>query len=95
MLPLLERKAIQSVVYREAMTSKPLVAQFLFVHLFASRASSHYKNDMGSLSWLNAETFKKAPTPLFDGLVRCSAIGTLLRDYGISTKQSGFTPRSP
>ena len=30
---------------------------------FASRASSHYEHDMGSLSWLNAETLKRAPTP--------------------------------
>ena len=30
---------------------------------------------MGDLLWLNAETLKRAPTPLFGRLVRCSAHG--------------------
>ena len=30
---------------------------------------------MGTLSWLNVETFERVPTPLSDGLVRCSANG--------------------
>ena len=47
----------------------------LFVQLFASRVSSHCKHDMGTLLWLNAGTLERAPTLLFDGLVRCSAHG--------------------
>ena len=47
----------------------------LFVQLFASRALSRCKHDMGTLSWLNAEPLERAPTPLFDRLVRCSAHG--------------------
>ena len=44
--------------------------------LFASRASSRcIKQDVGALSWLNAETVKRAPTPLFGRLVKCSAYG--------------------
>ena len=30
---------------------------------------------MGTLLWLNAVTLKRAPTPLFGRLVRCSAHG--------------------
>ena len=45
------------------------------MYLFASRASNHWKHDMGALSWLNAETHKRVPTPLFGRLVRCSAHG--------------------
>ena len=33
------------------------------VQLFASRALSHCKHDVGALSWLNAETIERAPTP--------------------------------
>ena len=43
------------------------------VQLFASR--SRCKHDVGALSWLNAETVERAPTPLFGRLVRCSAHG--------------------
>ena len=39
------------------------------------RVSSRCKQDMGALSWLNADTFERAPTPLFDGLGRCSTHG--------------------
>ena len=46
-----------------------------FVSNFASRASSRCKHDVGTLSWLNAETVKRAPTPLFGRLVRCSTHG--------------------
>ena len=47
----------------------------LFVQLVASRASSRCKQDMGALSWFNAETPERAPIPLFGRLVRCSAHG--------------------
>ena len=50
------------------------------VQLFASRALSHCKHDMGALSCLNAETIERAPTPLFGRLVRCSTHG---RSFGI------------
>ena len=43
-------------------------------------ASSHCEHDMGALLWLNAEIFKRASTPLFSGLVRCSAHGPLFRE---------------
>ena len=33
------------------------------VYLYASRASNHWKPDMGVLLWLNAETLKRVPTP--------------------------------
>ena len=36
----------------------------LSVQLFASRASSCCKHDMGALSWLNVKTLKRAPTSL-------------------------------
>ena len=39
------------------------------------RALSHCKYDMGTLLWLIVEAFERAPTPLFGGLVRCSAHG--------------------
>ena len=47
------------------------------VQLFASRASSRCKHDMGALSWLNVETVERTPTPLFGRLVRYSAHGPL------------------
>ena len=50
----------------------------LFVNyffFFASEALSHCKHDTGALSWLNLEPLKRAPTPLFDTPVRCSAHG--------------------
>ena len=50
----------------------------LLVQLFASRASSYCKHDMGALSWLNAE---RAPTPLFGRLVKCSAHGLSFTRY--------------
>ena len=56
----------------------PLVAPFcafLFIQLFASRASNCCKHDMGTLLWLKAETLKRVPTPLFSRLVRCSPNG--------------------
>ena len=37
------------------------------------RSSSCCKYDMDALSWLNSDTLERAPTPLFSGLVRCSA----------------------
>ena len=40
-----------------------------------SRASSRCKHDIGVLLRLNAKAFKRAPTPLFGGLVRCFALG--------------------
>ena len=45
----------------------------LFVKLFTSKALSCWKYDMDTLSWLNSDTLERAPTPLFSGLVRCSA----------------------
>ena len=49
------------------------------VQLFALRVSSHCKHDMGAVSWLNAETVEKAPTPLFGRLVRCPTHGPFFR----------------
>ena len=43
--------------------------------LYVSRASNHWKHDVGVLSRLNAETLKRALTPLFGRHVRCSAHG--------------------
>ena len=43
--------------------------------LSASRVLSRCNHDIGTLSWLNAKTFERVPTPLFDRLVRCSALG--------------------
>ena len=57
--------AIQSVVCRRNLTSKPLV--LLFVQVFAS---NHCKHDMSALLWLNTETLDRAPTPLFGRLVK-------------------------
>ena len=51
------------------------VCTLLFVQLFASITLSRCKCDMGTLSWLNAETLERAPTPLLGRLVRCSAHG--------------------
>ena len=45
----------------------------VFLQLFAFRALSQCKHDMGALLWLNAETLEIAPAPLFDRLVRFSA----------------------
>ena len=44
------------------------------------------KHDMDALSWLNAETLKRAPTPLFGRRVKCSALGALSQDYGRYTQ---------
>ena len=38
------------------------------------------------LLWLNAETLKTVPTPLFGTLVRCSSLDTLSLDYGRCTQ---------
>ena len=38
--------------------------------------TSRCKHDVGALSWLNAETVEREPTPLFGRLVRCSAHGS-------------------
>ena len=43
--------------------------------IFASRASSHCKHEIGTLLWLKAETFERVPNPLFSRIVRCSARG--------------------
>ena len=62
---------------RQDSTSKLLVIPLyvICVQLFASRASSRCKHDVGALSWLNAETVERAPTPFFGRLVRCSPHG--------------------
>ena len=70
----LSYRAVRSVVCRQDSTLKLLVIP-LYVILFASRALSSCKHDVGTLSWLNAETVERAPTPLFGRLVRCSAHG--------------------
>ena len=55
----------------------------LLVQLFALRASSHFEHDKGA-PWLNEETLKRAPTPLFGRLVYdAPPMGTLLWDYSI------------
>ena len=41
---------------------------------------------MDALLWLNAETLKRAPTPLFGRRVKCSALGALSQDYGRCTQ---------
>ena len=43
--------------------------------LFALRALSRCKHDMGTLSCLNMEQLERLPTPLFGRLVRCSTNG--------------------
>ena len=47
----------------------------MLLQVFVLRASSHFKHDMDALWWLNAGTLERerVPTPLFGGLVRCSA----------------------
>ena len=45
------------------------------VQLFASRALSRCKHDVGALSQLNAEIVERVPTPHFGRLKRCSAYG--------------------
>ena len=55
-------------------TSKLLVVP-LYVIIYAIMASSHWKHDIGALSWLNVETFERVLTPLLGRLVRCSALG--------------------
>ena len=51
-------------MYDQNLTLKPLAAPLYVVVLqvFASRASSHCKHDMGPLSWLNAENLERMPT---------------------------------
>ena len=44
------------------------VVRLFCVQLFFSRALSHCKHDMGALSWLNAETVERVPTPLLADL---------------------------
>ena len=60
---------------RQDSTSKPLVIPLyvICVQLFVLRASSRCKQDVGALSWLNAETVERVLTPVFGSLVRCSA----------------------
>ena len=43
--------------------------------LFALRASSHCKQDVGTLLWLHVETLKRVSIPLFVRLERCFAHG--------------------
>ena len=50
----------------------------MYVIICPITCSSRCIHDMGTLSWLNAETLKRVPTPLVGRLVRCSAYG---RDY--------------
>ena len=56
-----------------------------FVQLFALRASSRCKHDMDALSWLNAATLERAPTPLFDGQ-GAPPMGPVLQDYSTGNK---------
>ena len=70
------RSAIQTVVFRQDLTSKLLVISLhIIMQSFASRVSNHCKHDAGALSWLKVEILKRAPTPCFGRLVRCSAHG--------------------
>ena len=50
-----------------------IVRYFVCNYLFRGLQFAEY--DVGALSWLNAETVKRAPTPLFGRLVRCSTHG--------------------
>ena len=52
------------------------------VQLFALRASSRCKHDVGTLSWLNAETVKRVPTPSLADLKGALPMGPFSRDYG-------------
>ena len=60
--------AVRSTSYIMLTVSVPLTLKLLvvllFVQIFASRALSHCKHDMGALSWLNAETLERVPTML-------------------------------
>ena len=76
--------AVQSVVCRQDSTSKPLVVPLYVIvcELFASRASSRGKHDMGVLSYGKCgNTHKNAhPTSLWQ---TCFALGrSFARDYG-------------
>ena len=51
--------------------SRKLKLQVVHVLVWAA----HHHLDMGALSLLNGETFERMPTPLFDRLLRCSALG--------------------
>ena len=70
---------VQSVV-PSGLTLKLLVASLYVIVCLC-------KHDMDALSWLDAETLKRAPTPLFDGLERCSAHGhSFARLWYVQTK---------
>ena len=73
----LSHHAVWSVVCCQDSTLKPLVIS-LYVILCAIicfEGSSCCKHDVGALSWLNAETVERAPTPHFGRLVKCSTHG--------------------
>ena len=50
--------------------------QFLHNHQLATSLSP--RSQLLGLSWLNEETFERVPTPLIDGLVKCSTHGCSL-----------------
>ena len=57
----------------EATSADSLVVCYRLSNYSLRRSSSCCKYDMDALSWLNSDTLERAPTPLFSGLVRCSA----------------------
>ena len=60
---------------RICLCSKWFHCTLLFVQLFALRASSLYKHNMGALSRLSVEKLERVPTLRFGRFVRCSAHG--------------------
>ena len=70
------REAQSSVCCQDS-TLKPLVIPLYVIlcPVICFEGSSLCKHDVGALSWLNAETVERVPTPLFGRLVRCSAHG--------------------
>ena len=67
--------AVQSVVCRQDLTSKPLMIPLCIIvcQFFILRALSRFKHDMDTLSWLSAETLEKSAHPSFGRLVSYSA----------------------
>ena len=59
---------------------------------YSSKASNHCVHDMGSLSWLNAETLKRAPTVFHPWTLICKTTVMLflkaLFEYSIFELQS-------
>ena len=70
-----------------------MVILLYVVKLFASRASSSCKHDMGALSWLNAETLERVH--FLGRFVRCSAHGHSFMQYSSNLLLLGIPGLSP